>query len=182
MDYETPAPPAAQNMTVKISRSAVTSSTLGPDMAVNISDLSWVPPLIAAWNLTNSCSSYARFVSTILHRSERDMVDLCAVDVYALHEYVASSLPSTFQKSDKNFTRQHTAIWYLSDCKGSISVIDKMASICHEDESHNTATCFQDMIAFNITAAQQGKGACLVELRSALNVRGNADMAGIGVS
>lgn len=105
---------------------------------------------------------------------------MCAVDVYALHEYVATSLPSTFQKSDANFTSQHTAIWYLSVCERPIS--GTWSSQCHEDPSCDTAINFQDDIHSMISQAQDGKGACLEELRSFLDVRGNADMAGIGVS
>lgn len=85
-------------------------------MAGNLSHLQWVPPPIEEWNLTKSCSSYARFVSTMLRRSEPGWLDTCAVDVYALLEYINSSLPSTFQKSDENYTNPHIAMWYLSIC------------------------------------------------------------------
>lgn len=149
-------------------------------MAEDISDLQWVPPPIETWNLTNSCSSYARFASTILRRSEHETVDLCAVDVYALHEYVASSLPSTSQKSEANFTSQHTAIWYLSVCEWPAN--GTWSSQCYGVHYCQTAYKFQNNVSSMIYEAEVGEGACLKELRSSLDVEGNADMAGIGVS
>lgn len=147
-------------------------------MAGNLAQVQFAPPSVDAWNLTRDCSSYARFVSTILRKSETATVNLCAVDVYALHEYVAASLPSDFQKSDANFTSPHTAIWYLSVCDRPTSG----TSQCHEVQSCVTAVDFQNEIYSMISQAQDGKGACLEELRSSLDVKGNADMAGIGVS
>lgn len=149
-------------------------------MAASLPQLQWVPPLIGTWNLTKDCSSYARFVSTLLRKSEQTMMDMCAVDVYALHEYVASSLPPTFQKSDQNFTSQHTAIWYLSVCERPIS--ETWSTQCREDQSCYTAINFQNEIYSMISKGQDGKGVCLEELRSSLDIKGNADMAGIGVS
>lgn len=149
-------------------------------MAENLPHLQWVPPSIGSWNLTRNCSSYARFVSNIIRKSEQTILDLCAVDVYALHEYVASSLPPTFEKSTTFFTSQHTAIWYLSICERPIS--GTRFSQCHKYQPCETAINLQNEIYSMISQAQDGKGVCLKELRSSLDVKGNADMAGIGVS
>lgn len=151
------------------------------DMAGNLSHLQWVPPPIEEWNLTKDCSSYARFVSTMLRKSEPGTLDMCAFDVYALHDYVDWSLPSTFQRSDENFTSSRTAMWYLSVCDEDPRATSKTwSSPCHGDPSCDTAIDFLNNTISMIFQSLQG--VCLKELRSSLNVQGNADMAGIGVS
>lgn len=107
-------------------------------------------------------------------------MDMCAIDVVTLHEYVASSLPSTFQESDKSFTSQRTAMWYLSVCENPAS--ETWFSQCQEDHYCQTALDFQNNISSMMSEARGGAGDCLKELRSSLDVKGNADMAGIGVS
>lgn len=117
----------------------------------------------------------------MLRKSEPTTVDMCAFDVYALHEYVDSSLPSTFLRSDENFTSSHTAIWYLSVCDEDLTA-KTWSSPCHDDHSCDTAIDFLNNTISMIFQALQGQGVCLKELRSSLNVQGNADTAGIGVS
>lgn len=105
---------------------------------------------------------------------------MCAFDVDALHEYVASSLPSTFQESAKNLTRTRIAIWYLSVCESPR--YEAQPSQCYEDESCLTALHFRNNVFAMIGEAHFGRGDCLEEVLSSLDVKGNADMAGIGVS
>lgn len=106
--------------------------------------------------------------------------DLCIFDSYALHEYVASSLPPTWPESDKNFTRKNTAVWHLSVCDPPLD--QAWSSQCWEDHSCHTALDFHGEVRSMVEEAQLGRGACLEELRSSLDVKGNPDMAGIGVS
>lgn len=149
-------------------------------MVGNLTELQWVPPPIGTWNLTHDCSSHARFVSTILRKSPLEGSDMCAFDVDALYEYVASSLPSTFQDSAENFTRTRIAIWYLSVCESSLN--ETHPSQCYGDDSCLTALDFRNSIFAMIRDPQLSAGECLREVLSSLDVKGNADMAGIGVS
>lgn len=149
-------------------------------MAGNSTQFQWVPPPIGTWNLTADCSSYARFVSTILRRSSGMKVDMCGFDVDALHEYVASSISSTYQKSDQNFTRTRTAIWYLSACERPTNSTQSFQ--CYGDHYCLTSLDFHNNISSIIDQSQSGQGDCLAELLSSLDIKGNADMAGIGVS
>lgn len=150
-------------------------------MAGNLTQFQWVPPPIEVWNLTKSCSAYARFVSPIFRRSDKiDVPDVCVFDVYSLYEYVASSLPSTFQESDQNFTTTQTATWYLSVCERPAN--GTWSDRCQEDDACRIALAFQDEIRSMMYQDGSDEGACLEELRSSLDVKGNADMAGIGVS
>lgn len=152
-------------------------------MAGNLVQIQWEPPPIEEWDLTRDCTSFARFFSTTLRKSEQLTEDICVFDVYALHEYVASSLSPTLQESDKNFTRTHTAIWYLSVCDPpSLSLDETWSSECWKDHACHTALDFHDEIHSMIDQAWYGKGTCIEELRSSLDFKGNADMAGIGVS
>lgn len=151
-------------------------------MAGNLTQLQWVPPPIGTWNLTHDCSSHARFVNTIIRKSESGLenLDMCAVDVDALYGYAITSLPFTRDESARNVTRARIAIWYLAVCESP--VFETQPSQCSGDYYCLTALEFRNSILAMIREAQSGGGDCLGEVLSSLDIKGNADMAGIGVS
>lgn len=71
-------------------------------------------------------------------------------------------------------------MWYLSVCEMPTNSTQFFQSF--GDHSYHTSLDLHNNLSSMIDQAQSGQGACLSELLSSLDVKGNADMAGIGVS
>ncbi|KAF6832874.1 hypothetical protein CMUS01_06746 [Colletotrichum musicola] len=121
----------------------------------------WAPPPIETWDLRADCVLYAEVASSIWKSAANDT---CSLDVDALHDYVLSSLPTNISRP----ARQQTALWYLATC-------DKVDG----DRSGREQTAALDF-RFKVLSMPI-HGHCDKELRSAFDIKGNADIAGAGV-
>ncbi|KAF6826413.1 hypothetical protein CPLU01_09698 [Colletotrichum plurivorum] len=123
----------------------------------------WKPPPIETWNMKADCRLYAEVASSIWKSAANDR---CSIDIDALHNYVLSSLPANFSRP----TRQQTALWYLATCEkvdGDRSGREQMAALDFQ---------------FNVLS-MIFLGHCDREWRLKLTagIKGNADIAGVGV-
>lgn len=141
-------------------------------MVYNITSVPWSPPQNVIWNVTLDCALFANLANTIMRTS--DTPDYCNIDNHALSALIIHFLEVKYPGESQKGTLQQIASWYLSGCS-SIATPDT----CNVEHC-SSAVDFRKAIT-----SELGKAAgmfCFGELRSSLGIRGNADIAGVGVS
>lgn len=125
----------------------------------------WSPPADQQWPFSQNCSSFALFAHTILRTTEKHkLTDYCAVNGASLHSLVLALLPNGSDPKVDQVTS-----WYMLSCGSAFDGCRTNAC--------TTSISFHSAVAEELTSLRN----CTTELRSALQIQGNADIAGIGV-
>ncbi|KAK1709603.1 hypothetical protein BDP67DRAFT_116246 [Colletotrichum lupini] len=134
------------------------------------------PPRYLHWNTSAECALFADVAQSILRTYSDDPVvqDYCAVNVNALHAYFQSSLPLYLRNTTGRATSSQVASWYMLGCSAGSLTSDMP---CESDECLS-AVDFRHAILAEI----REHSTCIKELRSHLQLQGNADIAGIGIT
>lgn len=144
-------------------------------MSRNITSLWWPnPPRIdLLWNVTTDCLLFGDFAHSIV-RTSPDL-DFCAVNINALVSLAKSSVLASHPRlREYNIgTPLQIASWYLAGC--GLNASDPTC-----DTTCLSALNFRDQVRAELDKSTNMT--CIGELRSSLGIKGNADIAGVGVS